>query len=433
MYQEPKGLLGVSSSGPGKERLGPNRLKPVADEVNAEHATEQTVADQDIRIRSEKKRAKEMPNRSRFASDYTQALRMEGHSEALLLLAALFGILAVAYADSLVVTISLGYLYVLPLSLAALTQYRRTAFSLAALCVLLHDWLGPYEYTGKQLLYVSLLSSAGFFVVVLFVGKLADQRRRLMHVVSAQRHELELELTQAAEVQQRLLPHKAPSIPGMEIAGLMSPSKELGGDYYDYIPFPEGVLGLVIADVSGKGTEAALFMPSIEVALRMDSHAPSPTHEIVSNLNKVLYELTGQSRYVTLFYAKVDISRQKLEYTNAGHFPPMLLRGDEPEMWLTEGGTVVGLLPLAEYRTASIVLNPGDVMILYTDGVIEAENEKGEIFTTERLIKVARANQLKTAQELLQGIYSAVLSFSGTKELHDDLTIVVFKVLPENL
>ncbi len=108
----------------------------------------------------------------------------------------------------------------------------------------------------------------GFTVVVMFLGKLADQRRRLMQVLSAQRNELELELARAAEVQQRLLPQEAPNIPGTDIAGLMSPSKELGGDYYDYIELPHGNLGLVIADVSGKGAEAALFMPSIEVAFR---------------------------------------------------------------------------------------------------------------------------------------------------------------------
>jgi len=347
-------------------------------------------------------------------------------------LAALAGISAVAYADSLVVTISLGYLYVLPLSLTALTRYRRTTFSLVGVCVVLHDWLGPYAHTGWQMLHRGVLTLIGFTVVVMFVGKLADQRRRLMQVVSAQRNELALELAQAAKVQQRMLPQESPNIPGIEIAGLMSPSKELGGDYYDYIELPQGNLGLVIADVSGKGTEAALFMPSIEVALHMDTHSPSPSNKVVTNLNRVLYDLTEQTRYVTLFYAKLDVPRRTLEYTNAGHFPPVVLRVREPEIWLTEGGPVVGLLPEASYQTASVALNPGDVLILYTDGVIDAENDKEEMFSVERLVSVARTNRAKTAQELVQMIQSSVFSFAGTEELRDDLTLVVLKVLPDN-
>jgi serine phosphatase RsbU (regulator of sigma subunit) len=370
-----------------------------------------------------------IPIRKRFIADHARASQMEGYSEILLVLAAIAGISGVAYADSLVVTISLGYLYVLPLSLSALTRYRITTFSLVGGCVVLHDWLGPYEHTGWQMLHRSVLTLIGFTVVVLFVGKLADQRRRLMQVVSAQRSEMALDLAQAVEAQQRLLPQGSPDIPGIEIAGLMSPSKELGGDYYDYIELPQGNIGLVIADVSGKGTPAALFMSSVEVAFRMDTHSPSPTNEIITNLNRVLYELTEQSRYVTLFYTKLDVLRRTLEYTNAGHFPPVILRAGEPEIWLTEGGPVVGLLPEVSYQTASISLNPGDVLILYSDGVIDAENDKEEMYSVERLVSVARANRAKTAQELVEIIRSSVFAFAGTEELRDDLTLVVLKVL----
>jgi serine phosphatase RsbU (regulator of sigma subunit) len=371
-----------------------------------------------------------MPNQTRFVGDDARASRMEGYSEALLVLAALVGIAAVAYADSLVETISLGYLYVLPLSLSALTRYRRTTFALVGACVPLHDWLGPYEHVGWQMLYRGVLTLIGFIAVVLFVGKLADQRRRLMQVVSAQRNELMLELELAAEVQERLLPQESPKIPGVEIAGLMTPSKELGGDYYDYLELPQGDLALVIADVSGKGASAALFAPSIEVALRMDAHSPLPSNEVITNLNRVLYDLTEQTRYVTLFYAKLGVARRTLEYTNAGHFPPVIVRAREPEIWLTAGGPPVGLLPEASYQMATAALTPGDVLILYTDGVIEAENDKGEMYSVERLVSVVRANREKTAQELVQLIQSSVFAFAGTEELRDDLTLVVLKVLP---
>jgi K+-sensing histidine kinase KdpD len=119
-----------------------------------------------------------IPMRTRFIADHARASQMEGYSEILLVLAALAGISAVAYADGLVVTISLGYLYVLPLSLAALTRYRITTYYLVVVCVVLHDWLGPYEHTGWQMLNRSVLTFIGFAVVVLFVGKLADRRRQ---------------------------------------------------------------------------------------------------------------------------------------------------------------------------------------------------------------------------------------------------------------
>lgn len=372
-----------------------------------------------------------IPQRNARDANLKTALQMGDHADGLFLIAALIGIASVAYADSLVMTISLGYLYVLPLSLSALTQHRRITLILAVLCVLLHDWLGPYGHSGWPVLYRSLLTLIGFLTVVLLVGKLAEQRSLLMRMVRAQRDELALELRHAAEVQQRLLPQKLPDLPALEFAGLMSPAKDLGGDYYDYIQLPQGNIGLVIADVSGKGTEAALFMPSIEVALRMDSPNSTPTDGVISNLNTVLYELAEQTRYVTLFYAKLDVARRTLQYTNAGHFPPLILRVHEPESWLTEGGPVVGLLPEAVYQTANAALLPGDVLILYTDGVIEPENSDGEQFSIARLVDIARANISRSAQELVQAIHSSVIAFAGTQELEDDFTVVVMKVLPE--
>lgn len=357
--------------------------------------------------------------------------RAEEQSDALFLVAALVGIAAVAYADSLVVTISLGYLYVLPLSLSALTRHRRITLALVAVCVALHDWLGPYEHSGWPILHRSLLTLAGFLTVVLFVDRLARQRSQLMQTVRAQRDELALELKHAAEAQQRLLPQVLPDVPGMEFAGLMSPAKELCGDYYDFIQMPHGEIGLVIADVSGKGAEAALFMPSIEVALRMDTHNPSPTNDITQNLNKVLCELAGQTRYVTMFYSRLDLTSRTLHYTNAGHPPPCLLRGSDLPLWLSEGGPVVGLLTDATYQAADVALLPGDVLILYTDGVIEPENARGEQFSAKRLVEVAGMNRKRPAQDLVRAIHSSVIAFAGTHELPDDFTLLVVKALPD--
>lgn len=362
--------------------------------------------------------------------DRADPRKQERRTEFLLLFAVLAGIAAVAYADKLVMTISLGYLYVLPLSLAALVLPLPTSLTLVAICVVLHDWLGPFVHSGWQMLYRNLLTLFGFTTVVLFVHGLAEQRRRLSRQVRAQRDELAAELRRAADVQQRLLPREAPVIPGIEFAGMMSPAKQLGGDYYDYIQLPEGNVGLVIADVSGKGTEAALFMPSIEVALRMDASAPRQTNEILTTLNKVLYELANQTRYVTIFYAKLDPGSGTLQYTNAGHPPPLILRASTDPMWLAEGGPIVGMLPDAAFEMNSVRLEPGDVVVLYTDGVVEAQNPSGEFYSAERLESVVRANHEMPAHELVSSIHRSVVSFASNGELQDDLTLMVVKVGP---
>ncbi len=355
----------------------------------------------------------------------------EKRTNLLLLIAVLAGIAAVAYADKLVVTISLGYLYVLPLGLAALVLSLPITMTLVTICVVLHDWLGPFVHSGWQMLYRNLLTLFGFTTVVLFVYSLAEQRRRLTRQVHAQRDELAAELRRAAEVQQRLLPREAPNIPGFEFAGMMSPVKQLGGDYYDYIQLPDGNIGLVIADVSGKGTEAALFMPSIEVALRMDVSSPRGTDEILTTLNRVLYELADQTRYVTLFYAKLDPSSRTLRYTTAGHPPPLILRASDEAIWLASGGPIVGMLPDAAFEMNSVRLARGDVVVLYTDGVIEAQSPSGEFFSADRLVSAVRANRGMTAQELVSALYRSAVTFTSSRELQDDFTLMVLKVSPE--
>jgi serine phosphatase RsbU (regulator of sigma subunit) len=371
------------------------------------------------------------PHTSGSDSDRADHNRDEKRTEFLLLFAVLAGIAAVAYADSLVLTISLGYLYVLPLSLAALVFPLPITMTLVGICVVLHDWLGPFVHSGWQMLYRNVLTLLGFTTVVLLVHSLAEQRRRLTRQVHAQRDELAAELRRAAEIQQRLLPHEAPNIYGFEFAGMMSPAKQLGGDYYDYIQLPEGNVGLVIADVSGKGTEAALFMPSIEVALRMDASAPRGTGEVLTTLNRVLLELASQTRYVTIFYAKLDPSGRTLQYTNAGHPPPLIVRASDDIMRLSEGGPIVGMLPDIDFGMSSVRLQPGDIVVFYTDGVVEAQNPDGEFYSAERLVSAVRANRAMAAQGLVSAIHRSVVAFASSEELQDDFTLMVMKVGPE--
>ncbi len=371
------------------------------------------------------------PGKVTFGMSSDESSSLESHTQLLSLLAVLAGIAAVAYADFLVVSISLGYLYVLPLSLSGLTQRLRVTLALAAICVFLHDLLGPYEHAGWPILYRTALAAIGFTTVAVLVSKLAEQRGRLAHIVRIQRDELAMEMKYAARVQQHLLPGGPPDIAPFSLAGMMSPARQLGGDYYDYIQLPPDRLGLVIADVSGKGVAAALFMPSVEVALRMETHSALGTEDVVGKLNKVLCDLVKQMRYVTLFYAILDPALRRVHYTNAGHLPPFVLRADDQVLWLTQGGPPVGLFPEYVYGAARVDLLPGDILVLYTDGVTEAENSKGEQYSKDRLVDLVRANTNASAAELVKVIHSSVLDFAGSTELQDDFTLVVLKLPPE--
>jgi sigma-B regulation protein RsbU (phosphoserine phosphatase) len=174
---------------------------------------------------------------------------------------------------------------------------------------------------------------------------------------------------------------------------------------------------------------AALLMSSVEMALRIDAPSASHTNQVVRNMNKVLAEVTHAERYVTLFYGKLDASQRLLEYTNAGHWPPLLVRqGTCEPAWLEAGGTVTGLFPKAEYDCGQVRLEPGDMLILYTDGVTEATNAAGEQFTVERLAALVRENATSCAQDLVEAILNAVGEFRGANALQDDLTLIVLRV-----
>ncbi len=337
---------------------------------------------------------------------------------------------AVGYADFAVKSISLGYLYVLPLALSAFVFRMRINLGLVVICFTLQDWFGPFEHTGWQHIVRNLLTLTAFVAVVVVVDRLVRQRTRLSDLVRLQRDELAREIELAAQVQERLLPPRPPVVNGFDIAGRMVVARTVGGDYFDYLELPDGHLGLVIADVSGKGVSAALLMASVKMALWAGAPATLTPSQAVSNLNKSYYEVTDWERYVTLFYGRLDASQGLLEYTNAGHLPPLLLHAATGEFeWLQTGGTVIGLLPAAEYDCGQVRLKPGDTLVLYTDGVTETTNVAGEEFTRGRLVALVRENATGSAQDLIEAICNAVHAFRGMSTLEDDLTLVVLRAI----
>jgi serine phosphatase RsbU (regulator of sigma subunit) len=339
-------------------------------------------------------------------------------------------IAAVGYADYVVTSISLGYLYVLPLALSGFVFRLPTSLALMLCCFVLQDWFGPFAHSGWQHMVRNLFTLFAFVTVVLVVDRLVRQRTRLTDLVRQQRDELAREVDLAAHVQARLLPPGPPVLKGFDIAGCMVAARTAGGDYFDYLKLPDGHLGLVIADVSGKGVSAALLMSSVKTALWAGAPSALNSSLAVRNLNKGFYELTDLERYVTLFYGRLDPVQGLLEYTNAGHLPPLLFHGATGEFeWLEVGGTVVGLFPAAEYDCGQVQLKPGDTLVLYTDGVTEATNAAGKELTCERLVPLVRENATRSAQHLVEAISSAVTAYRGTSVLEDDLTLVVLRAI----
>jgi len=337
------------------------------------------------------------------------------------------GISTVGYADKSISSISLAPLYFLPLALSALVHPLRVSLMLSVVCLGLHDLLGPVRDAGVPHLTRDVTALLGYIFVVTVVNQLGTQRRRLAELAEKQRDELAHEIQLAAEVQQSILPRSIPTVPGFEFAARMYPAKIVAGDYYGFIELPEGEIGLVIADVSGKGVAAGLLMPSIEVALRMDAPRSPGAKDLLRSFNKVVCQITGGNRFISLFYGKLCLRSHSLEYTNAGHNPPLLIRDGLSPFGLDKGGPVLGLLPGADYETGRVDLHIGDVLVLYTDGVVEAENPEGEEYSAQRLARIVGSHLQQHPSELIETIYASIGDFRETTLLADDFTLVVLK------
>jgi sigma-B regulation protein RsbU (phosphoserine phosphatase) len=337
---------------------------------------------------------------------------------------------AVAYTDWVVVAnVSLGYLYVLPISLSGLINPLPFTVALAVVCTVLTDIFGPPAESLQLRIVHNVVGIAGFLVVGFLVTQIAKQRDRLAAEVRRQRDEYERDLVLAAQVQRRVLPPPL-KLPGFELAAVMHPARLLGGDYYDFFEISEDVVDVVIADVSGKGAAASLLMPSLALALRTRARELSGPAAIVKDLDESLKQITNSATFVTIFYARLNAASQTLEYASGGHNPPLLVRAKTGASWLLEeAGPIVGILPDAQFSNTVVPLERGDVLTLFTDGVTEQENEHGEEFSMERLRSVVLDKEGEPASAAVAGIADAVSAYAGTIEQADDLTVVVVKVL----
>ena len=256
--------------------------------------------------------------------------------------------------------------------------------------------------------------------------------RAFLHRELLEKQRLEHQLRVAHEVQAGLLPASAPVLPGYDLAGVNLPTWAIGGDYYDFVSLEPGLLGVVVADVSGKGVPAALIMATFRAALRSELRSQADLLAVVEEIDRVLLECQGGAHYVTAVYGVLDPRTGRFRYVNCGHNPPLLLRAGGGSVLLDRGGTALGLPLGRDFESGVVEIRPGDTLALYTDGVVEPADGPEE-FGPARLEAVLRGAEGRTAEEIVREVVSATRAFARREAYEDDFTLVVLKRLGETL
>jgi len=273
------------------------------------------------------------------------------------------------------------------------------------------------RFTERDLQVLSLIAGvAAIRIENMALLELREEQRRLAN-----------ELEVASEIQLGLHPAGPPSIPGYDLDGYSFPCYEVGGDYYDFIARGDGRYVVALGDVSGKGTGAALLMSSVHAAVRAHTRTRLLAGEVVTEINQYICDNSPANRYVTLFYSELDPATNQLTYINAGHNPPALVRMNGELRRLELGGLPVGISPPAAYAEGRIEFQPGDVLVIFSDGATESLSEDGEEFGESRLIDTVVRNRHRTAAGIRDRVDEALARFVGRAKSVDDLTLVIVK------
>lgn len=262
--------------------------------------------------------------------------------------------------------------------------------------------------------------------------RLERKNRELQRTVELEIAERELqgqELQQAREIQRSLLPQKIPQVAGFEIDGAWEPARVVGGDYFDVIRLSETKLAICIADVVGKSVSAALLMANVQASVRAFTTESTSPSRLCSRVNSVLCSCIGTGKFVTLFYGVLDGERRSFHYTNAGHLFPILIRATGQVQELENGGAVLGVFPAWKYEDSGLQFEPGDRLLLFTDGITEAGLPEDEEFGGQRLIAGARRYGGKSTSELKSCLLADVQNYCSS-QLQDDATLLVVSALP---
>ncbi len=254
----------------------------------------------------------------------------------------------------------------------------------------------------------------------------------LEHLSPEEVSRLENELQLATAVQKALLPQEIPAIPGLDIAAYSRPAQFVGGDYFDFVPFRPDLPGVMIADIAGHGISAGLQMASIQTLSRALIPTSDSPAQAVAHIHSLFVHNINFTTFVTLFMASYDPESRRLTYANGGHNPPLVVRTGGPKqgvIYLEPTGPAVGLIEDARYSQREVTLEPGDLFLMYTDGVVEADGPDGSKYGYDRLEEVAQQLAKLTSVEVARGIRESLDQFTRGTPLEDDVTYVVIRVV----
>jgi len=275
------------------------------------------------------------------------------------------------------------------------------------------------EFTRNDLSLLTVMAN---------VAAIRIENARLAEVEQAERI-MARDLSQAAEIQGRMLPEKAPEVPGADLAGFNMACRTVGGDYYDFFRYPDGRVALALGDVSGKGMPASLMMMALHARVQVLAEDPGDLAHFMTRINKATCAKCPSNRFITFFFSVLNAATGDLAYANAGHNPPILVRANGDAEMLEGGGPVLGILSIAPYSEMHAQLDHGDMLVLYSDGVTEANNPAYDEFDEERFIEVLKANRTLPAAAIVQTVIAAVTEFAAGAPQADDITLLVAKRL----
>src|SRR6266576_8364 len=262
------------------------------------------------------------------------------------------------------------------------------------------------------------------------LGLLASQvaiiiEKVMLHDQLIEKQRLETQLEVARQVQLELLPARDPQLEGFDISAYNFPTEEVSGDYYDWVRIYDDQIGIVIADVSGKGVPAALLMAFLRASLRAATHIGYAPHISMSKVNYLLWESIERNQFVTAFYGILDATNRTLSYSNAGHNPPLLMTADGTARFEERGGVPLGMFKDSRYYEYFEAIEPGEVFVLYTDGVTEAMNAAGEEYGRDRLVAGVRECREQSARDMVDFLHRDLMAWTEGQGAHDDVTFFI--------
>ena len=303
----------------------------------------------------------------------------------------------------------------------------RTRSEMVAPIISNEEVIGVFDLESDEL---DAYSEDDLEVLMLLASQVAIIIDKVMlHEQLIEKQRLETQLEVARQVQLELLPPRDPQLEGFDISAYNFPTEEVSGDYYDWVRVYDDQIGVVIADVAGKGVPAALLMAFLRASLRAASHIGYAPHISMSKVNYLLWESIERNQFVTAFYGILDATNRTLAYSNAGHNPPLLIDADGKTRFEERGGVPLGMFRDSRYYEYFATIEPGQMLVLYTDGVTEAMNPSGEEYGGQRLVAAALRGRHLSARELIDFIHRDVIDWTDGRGAHDDVTFFIIKAL----